>query len=218
MNQPPLPEPSATQPADAARAGYHASSRFRTAIQRIDAANADDPTIVTIRGESGPKELLHGRLVYGWVEHLTAEASEALLLAARAHHLRRWTLPRSAYPAGRRPYLQWRTRLHEIHAEEVAAILAACSYDAETIARVQAIVRKQRLQTDPEVQTLEDALALAFLETQLDDTIAKVSDDEKMAEIIRKTWLKMTPAGQRAALTVPMSPRGLALVQHALEG
>ena len=66
------------------------------------------------------------------------------------------------------------------------------------------------------MQTLEDALALTFLETQLDDTIAKVSNDDKMAEIIRKTWLKMTPAGQRAALTVPMSPRGLALVQQAL--
>ena len=33
---------------------------------------------------------------------------ETLLLAARAHHLRRWELPRDSYPVGRAGYLRWR--------------------------------------------------------------------------------------------------------------
>lgn len=203
-------------PIDAASSAF--GPRFEAALTGIDAANAQDPNMAFVRGETGPKELLHGRLVSGWVQTLRPDASEALLLAARAHHIRRWTLPRTSYAPGRRPYLQWRARLHEIHAKEAAAILRSCGYDAETTARVQAIVRKQRLRTDPEVQALEDALALAFLETQLDETIEKVADDQKIVDILQKTWVKMTPAGQQAALSLPLSPRGLALVQRALGG
>ena len=36
-------------------------------------------------------------------------ATEAQVLAARAHHLRRWVVPRTSYPEGRAGYLRWRT-------------------------------------------------------------------------------------------------------------
>ena len=102
-----------------------------------------------------------------WLARLDPDADDAQLLAARAHHLRRWTLPRSTYPEGRAGYLRWRTALKKQHAEEVAAILADVGYDAATIDRVQRIIRKEGLGTDPQVQTHEDALCLVFLETQL---------------------------------------------------
>lgn len=191
--------------------------RFRRAIAAIDAANADDPETIVLGGERLPKELTHARLATRWVRRLRPDASEALLLAARAHHIRRWTLPRDRYPRDRRGYLRWRTTLHEVHAGEVDAILAALDYDAETRSRVGAIVRKQRLRNDPEVQTFEDALALVFLETQLDETAGKIDDDDKTVDVIRKTWTKMTPAGQQAAAALPLSARGRTLVARALE-
>src|SRR5690349_14877152 len=95
------------------------SDRIRAAWAAIDAANASDPTLVPVRGETGPKEILHAQLVTAWVERLQPEASDALLLAARGHHLRRWTVPRNSYPAGRAGYLRWRKALHEQHATEL---------------------------------------------------------------------------------------------------
>lgn len=192
------------------------SERFEAAIARIDSANADDPHTLMVDGVARPKELTHARMMTEWVRRLRPDAAEALLLAARAHHIRRWEIARSSYPAGRSGYLRWRTRLHRFHAEQVGTILADVGYDGATIEHVQRIVRKQGLRSDPDVQTLEDALALVFLQTQLDALTAQVDDDPKMLDVIRKTWVKMTPAGQAAALELRLSGVGRAIVERAL--
>jgi len=167
--------------------------RFDRAIAAIDAANADDPNTIVVRGEGRPKELAHAELVSEWVVSLQPDASEALRLAARAHHLRRWTVPRTSYPAGRAGYLRWRRDLHEQHAREVGEILQGVGYDDATIARVQDLVRKRGLGKDPEVQTLEDALCLVFLETQFHDLAARL-DRDKLDGVVDKTLKKMSPA------------------------
>ncbi|HEX5614843.1 MAG TPA: DUF4202 domain-containing protein [Acidimicrobiia bacterium] len=177
-------------------------ARFTTACERIDAANADDPTRVTIRGREGPKELLHARLVTEWVDDLSDEPSEALLLAARGHHFRRWTVPRASYPAGRAGYLRWRRDLHRRHADELGALLRDVGYDDDTIERVGAIVRKRDL-ADPETQALEDALCLVFLETQLTDVAAKL-DPDKLRTVLAKTLAKMSPAGRQSIDTLAL--------------
>jgi ketosteroid isomerase-like protein len=188
---------------------------FDAAIAAIDAANADDPNLITVRGRTGPKEILHAELVTAWVRELTPDPSEPLLLAARGHHLRRWTVPRSSYPTGRAGYLRWRRDLHEQHATELGGILAGAGYDDETIARVQAIVRKQHLQTDPEVQVFEDALCLVFLETQLTDIAARL-DPAKLASVIVKTARKMSPAGIDAIARVPLDVDARTILDRAI--
>src|SRR5213080_3800041 len=105
-------------------------------------------------------------MMTAWVHRLDPDATEAQLLAARAHHLRRWTIPRQSYPEGRSGYLRWRKRLKDQHAEEVVTLLVAAGYGAGDIERVQAIIRKEGLGRDPAVQVHEDALCLVFLETQ----------------------------------------------------
>ena len=167
-------------------------TRFDEAIAAIDAANRGDPHRITVKGRDRPKELWHSIMATEWVRVLRPDASEALLLAARAHHLRRWTVPRSSYPAGRAGYLRWRRDLHEQHARDVGEILAGLGYDAETIARVQDLVRKRGLGKDPEVQTLEDALCLVFLETQFHDLAARM-DPETLDGVVDKTLKKMSP-------------------------
>ena len=190
-------------------------TRFADAITAIDAANTDDPNIITARGRTGPKEVLHAELVTEWVELLRPDASEALLLAARGHHLRRWKMPRASYPAGRAGYLRWRRDLHEQHARELGAILETAGYDAETIERVQAIVRKRDLAHDAEVQTLEDALCLVFLETQLTDVAAKL-DPDKLASVLEKTARKMSADGRAAIARVPLDDEGREILARAL--
>ena len=95
-----------------------ADPRLPTALAAIDAANAADPNCMTVDGVERPKELAHAEMVTEWVRRLRPDPSEALLLAARAHHLRRWAVPRSTYPDGRAGYLRWRRDMHQRHAEE----------------------------------------------------------------------------------------------------
>lgn len=192
--------------------------RFQRAIELIDAANAEDPNVLETPTGPRPKELVHAELLTNWIGELEPEPSEALLLAARGHHIRRWVMPRSSYPKGRSAYLQWRRDLHRYHADQVGAILDRAGYDAGTVARVQQIVRKERLTQDPEVQTLEDGLCLVFLQLQLDSTADTVADDERMVEVLRKSWRKMSPSGRTFALGLELSDRGRELVRRALGG
>jgi hypothetical protein len=190
--------------------------RFAAAVAAIDAANAADPNLLQTAAGPRPKELVHAELLTAWVRRLRPDASEALLLAARAHHLRRWTLPRRSYPAGRQGYLRWRRDLHRFHAGEAARLLADAGYDPAFCARVGQIVRKERLTQDPEVQTLEDGLCLVFLELQLDELTDRLADPDKMVEVLRKSWRKMSAPGRELALTLNLSDAGRELVRRAL--
>lgn len=192
--------------------------RFDRAIAAIDEANADDPHTIELRGEVRPKEQAHAELMTEWVRRLAPSADDAQLLAARAHHLRRWSVPRSTYPAGRAGYLRWRTGLRKQHAAEVAVLLADAGYDEPTIQRVQAIINKVGLSkddTDPAVQVHEDALCLVFLETQLAATVDQLGD-EKMIDVIQKTAAKMSPAGLAQVAAISMRDTDRHLIARAL--
>jgi Domain of unknown function (DUF4202) len=191
--------------------------RLAAALAAIDAANADDPNVISVDGVERPKELAHAELMTRWVRTLDPDCSDEQILAARAHHLRRWTIPRTSYPDGRSGYLKWRTALKRKHGDDVSAILRDVGYDDESVARVQAIVTKRGLGQDPAVQVHEDALCLVFLETQLDELASKMGDD-KTVDILQKTAKKMSPVGLEAARELRFSPPAAALLERALAG
>ena len=60
-------------------------------------------------------------------------------------------------------------------------------------------MRKRDLARDPDVQVLEDALCLVFIETQFAELAAKL-DRPKMVDVVRKTLKKMSAEGQTMAL------------------
>ena len=184
------------------------SSRFHAAMERFDAANAQDPRGV---------ELPYAQRLNAWVERLAPNASEELRLAARAQHICRWLIPRESHPPGRIGYLKWREDLKQFHARKAGEILRQLGYEETTVARVQDLIRKRNFPRNPEGRVLEDALCLVFLETQFAETTAKTGD-EKMIGILQKTWRKMTPQAQQIALAVPMTTECRALVEKALAG
>ena len=193
------------------------SARLRAALAAIDDANRADPTIVTVGERTGPKEIVHADLVTEWVLRLQPDADDALLLAARGHHFRRWTVPRASYPAGRAGYLRWRKDLHAQHANELGLLLGDLGYDEATIQRVQVIVRKDGLARAGEhddVQVLEDALCLVFLETQLVEIAARL-DPEKLPGVITKTARKMSAAGIARIAEVPLGPGARRMLDEA---
>ena len=182
------------------------SPRYNDAINAIDAANADDPTTLLVDGAARPKEQTHAEMMTDWVLLLRPDASETLLLAARAHHLRRWMIPRDAFPVGRSAYLRWRRALHHVHAELAAAILEQHGYRRAEVERVYALIAKEPLlqQGDDEVQTLEDALSLVFFQTQLESTMPDL-DERQQRRVVGRTWRKMSPAAQQALREMDLS-------------
>lgn len=190
-------------------------ARFTAAIARFDAANGEDPNTEVFEGAAYPKELLYARRMTAWLGKLAPNASEVVQLAACCQHIRRWTIPRSQYPMDRPGYKQWRTTLAKFHAETAGKILGEVGYDEETIGRVQALLRKEHLKLDPEVQLLEDTICLVFLESYLADFAGR-HEEAKLIDIIRKTWRKMSPRGHKAALALDLPPDLRRLVEQAL--
>lgn len=167
-------------------------------------------------GVPRPRELVQAERLTFWVQKLCPEASEPLRLAARCQHLGRYRFPRSNFPEGRIGYLKWRSELSRLHADTAAEILREVGYDEETIAHVRRIVRKQGLTADTDVQLMEDALCLAFLQHEYAGFCDKHSDD-KLLVILTRTWRKMSPAARQIALSLSLSGRALALVKQAIE-
>ncbi len=191
--------------------------RFHAAIAAFDARNALDPEQEQEQeaGAARPKALLQAERLSDWVSRLDPAASVALRLAARCQHLERWTVPRTDFPAGRVGYLRWRKELSRYHADESAKVLRKLGYDDATVEGVRRINLKQDLRS-PDTQTMEDALCLVFLQYELDDFSQKYPDENKAIAILQKTWRKMSERGHQAALALPLSPAGRALVERAL--
>jgi hypothetical protein len=178
--------------------------RLTDVFAAIDAANALDPNKITVGGRLQPAELVYGRRMSETLARMAPDASEQLRIAARGQHIERWTSPRASYPAGRVGYLKWRKDLQGFHARRIGDIMVAAGYDAGDVERVGALVRKERLKSDPDAQMIEDVACVVFLEHYLADFLAK-TDQDKLAGILAKTWNKMSPLGRDEArkLTLP---------------
>lgn len=195
-----------------AKAALVMSARFDEAIARFDAAHAEDPA----KDASGqPAELVYAQRMGAWLAKLAPDASEALRLAVRCQHIRRWAIWRSDYPEGVAGYRKWRVDEANAHALTAREILAQAGYEEAMVQRVQALVRKERLKQDPEAQLLEDVICLVFLENYFAQ-FAQKHDEARLVEILRKTWRKMSPLGQRAALGLQLPAPLRAIVGKAL--
>jgi hypothetical protein len=192
--------------------------RRARAIAAFRAENARDPrTLLDSSGRPQPREQLDAERLAAWVERLEPHASEALRLASWCQHLRRWEVPRTEYEAGRVGYLKWRKGLARFHADQAEKILNDLGYDSTVRAAVRRIQMKQGLTTEADVQTMEDALCLSFLEHEL-AAFSREHADEKVIDIIAKTWRKMSERGHEQALRLPLGERELGLVKAALSG
>ncbi|WP_445396815.1 DUF4202 domain-containing protein [Zobellella sp. An-6] len=190
-------------------------SRLQQVLDAIDAENRQDPHQEQADGQSWPKEYLYSLRMSEQLARFAPNASELLQIAARAQHIRRWTVPRTDYPMDRAGYKHWRTDLAKYHGELTAKLMESAGYGEEDQERVKALLLKKQLKRDDEVQTLEDVICLVFIHYYLEDFATK-HEEEKLLDIIRKTWGKMSEAGHAAALKVPLSAPVQSLVGKAL--
>lgn len=190
-------------------------TRFETAIALIDKKNAEDENTYQVAGLAYPKELLYSQRMTRTLLRFEPNASKALQIAARAQHICRWKIQRDEYPMDRVGYLKWRETLKKMHADITGEILQQVNFDVQFTDRVQKILLKKLIKKNEESQALEDTICLVFLDYYFDEFAAKHSD-EKVIDILQKTWVKMSAKGHEAALKITFSEKGLALVKQAI--
>ena len=190
-------------------------SRLDKAFDHFDRANAEDPNRILVGGTSQAKELVYATRMTARLKHFAPDASETLKLAVRCQHIRRWTIPRSRFPAGRTGYRKWRKHLATFHADTAGDLLRQLDYDETIIQQVGRLLRKENLKSDAEVQTLEDVACLVFLEHYLAEFVTS-HNETKLIDILRKTWRKMSSAGHSAAAELKLDSHLNSLVEKAL--
>lgn len=190
-------------------------TRLEKAFELFDDYNQQDPNIVVSNEEIFPAEYFYAVQLYNWVVKLAPEAGEFLLLASRCQHIGRWKIARNSYPMNKPGYYQWRTALAKFHAETAADLLLEAGYNHEEIMLVERILLKQQLKSDLEVQVMEDALCLVFLQFQFEEFITK-HEKAKVIRILQKSWAKMSETGRKAALELQYSLKASELLHEAL--
>jgi hypothetical protein len=185
------------------------------ARELIDAAHRADPKLAP---DGRPAELVYGERVESWVARLMPDARPILRLAARCQHLERWRVPRATFPEGKAGYLKWRQSLYLKQAERARELLLSAQVPAGEAEEAATWIAKSAIKTNPGSQALEDAACLVFLENEIQEFAAQHADypREKFVDILRKTWRKMSPAAQRAALGLELPPAIGALVREAV--
>lgn len=78
-----------------------------------------------------------------------------------------------------------------------------------------ALIRKEDMKSNVESQILEDVACLVFLDDQF-EKFEKEHDEDKIVNILKKTWAKMSEGGQKLALEMELSDRAKELVGKAL--
>lgn len=181
----------------------------------IDEANKADPTLEHVEDIEVPATLLYGTRMSSMLERFDPYASQVVQIAARAQHIKRWTIPRSDYPMGKKGYYDWRQELGRKHAEWTGEILANLGAEQELIDRVGALLRKEKLKKDPECQQLEDVICLVFL-AHYAEAFAAQHEEAKVIDILQKTWRKMSESGHQYALSQTYPAGVQALIKKAL--
>ena len=186
-------------------------SRLQQTLQAIDTLHKQDPKQVDGKAE----ELTYAENCSRWLESLYPNASEELTIAVRSQHLCRWEIPRSDFPMGRTSYLKWRTSLSKLHADKAVDVMKANGYDEQACSRTEAIIRKQGIKRNDEVQALEDCACMVFIETGFLPFAAKHAE-EKIISIVQKTWGKMSDKAHQAALALNLPKETQSFIKKAL--
>jgi hypothetical protein len=141
-------------------------TRLAAAFRLFDVYNEQDPNKMVWNKISYPVEYFFALQVHNWITILYPNASEALLLASRSQHIGRWTSARTGYPEGKAGYLKWRLNLAKFHAAKASELMQQAGYETDIINKVSHIILKKNLKKDHEVQAMENALCLVFLQFQ----------------------------------------------------
>ena len=191
------------------------TDRLTQTLSAIDNINRQDPNLELYDGQPQPKELLYAQRMSHCLASHWPNADELLQIAVRAQHIKRWSIKRSEFEAGKIGYLKWRKAQAIKHAQMTEALMIEQGYSDEQAAATGAIIRKEKLKSNTAAQTLEDVACLVFMSDYFGPFAAKHSE-EKIIRIVQKTWKKMSDEGQAIALKLDLPEHLAQLIAKAL--
>ena len=77
------------------------------------------------------------------------------------------------------------------------------------------MIGKKLIKKNEESQTLEDVVCLVFLDYYFEE-FAEKQHDEKVIDILKKTWVKMSGEAHAEALKLHYSDKSFALIKQAI--
>lgn len=190
-------------------------NRLNAILSAIDLINNEDPNQITFDNISHPKEYIYGQQMSNMLDKHWPRSNELLQIAVRAQHIKRWHLKRDEFDLGKKGYFKWRIALGKFHAQLTEQLMQSHDYTVEESLETAAIIRKEKLKSNSNSQTLEDVACLVFLQFYFDDFATKHSE-EKIIRVLQKTWGKMSEPGHDIALTLDLPEHLAVLVGKAL--
>ena len=191
------------------------TSQLQQVFSAIDAINAQDPNSTLIDNSEQPNELLYGQYMSACLNQYWPDANERLQIAVRAQHIKRWHLKRTEFDTGKAGYLKWRKELGKYHAQLTKGLMLENNYSEADAEQTACIIRKEKLKSNDDSQTLEDVACLVFLSHYFDAFAAKHTE-EKIIRIVQLTWRKMSARGHEIALSLTLPDHLAAIVGKAL--
>ena len=212
---------------------FNRQRRLQRVLAAIDSINSEDPRQEELQpgeeskeasGPTRPKEWLYGQRMSRRLQIFAPCASHVVQIAARAQHVKRWVSERRLYPEGTAGYKKWRQDLGKMHARIAKEEMLKAGYGKREAERVTKLLTKQDIKGDKEVQLLEDVICLVFLEFYWFPFSQKhalepekdAMGEEKLLDIVKKTWVKMSDKGHAAALELSLPDKPKALILKAL--
>lgn len=216
--------------------------KLEAAIRLIDEANAEDPSRVTVDGESVPYRLAYSRWLTEWVKRLDPKASDELLILARGRNIQSWKLSdikRDDYAPNTPGLRQWEVDRKKWLAGRLLEAVKAAGYDEAACLLLEDAMLGGRSLPDPRdirkydligvfgmvdfrklqavcmLQTLDDAEALLFLEKNFDELFNRLPADE-VAAVCKRELSRLSQNGIVTVLKQPWSPVQQRLLQKVL--
>ncbi|MCJ8320311.1 MAG: DUF4202 domain-containing protein [Colwellia sp.] len=189
--------------------------RLNAMLSAIDLINNEDPNQITFDNRSHPKEYIYGQQMTTMLDKHWPQANELLQIAVRAQHIKRWHLKRTEFDLGKKGYFKWRIALGKYHAELTEKLMQTHQYTSDESLTTAAIIRKEKLKSNNDSQTLEDVACLVFLQFYFDD-FSRKHNEEKVIRVLQKTWGKMSEQGHDIALALDLPEHLSTLVAKAL--
>jgi hypothetical protein len=175
------------------------NNRIQKFCQEIDKINSTDPRLDEYDGKT-PTELLYSQRMSNMLLQFKPNASDLLQMACHGQHVGRWKIPRSTFPEGKIGYLQWRKQCQVMHAETCLHIMrneCVGMFSIQEEEELKHMLCKEDIKGDALVQTTEDVAALVFLKWYFTSFCIKhVNEPDKIVDILKKTWIKMSDDGK----------------------
>lgn len=187
------------------------------ALNIFDQLYEQDPNTEIYNGKEYPKEYLYSLRMLETLSQIFKNANTVQVIAAKAHHLCRWEIPRTTFAKGKQGYLKWRQTLYKHQSEKATHVLTQLQFDKQTIEDIANAIQKKGLKQNFNTQVVEDVACIVFLKYYIDNFIkSHGNDEEKIIGIVKKTWDKMSPIAHDHALQIPYNKNTSAIIIKAL--